>query len=489
MFESPRLSTSLRGLQALRRNNSNADSADAAEVAHILAQLQHHSVPKSSRSPASTTTTDRAQMTEACFLVTIVGVGYLFPFSALTQPVDYWNMLFPDFNIEFPLTTIYMWTNLVMLAILVFLGGNPHFTRRIVGGFIGQLIVLLMVPTSYFFHFDEHANMLAVLGSTAVAAIVTAFIDSSVIALVAQYPLRVQEYFQLGVGVSTLIGSLYRDATKLAFPADAIVESSLLYFYTGAGTIAVCIAAYYRLMQLPLSKACLAKAKEAAEEEAQNAHYHHHPDSHDSVATFPSSFPSSETTSLISTKRPPLVMESSRFLEPARYRVWNKIVWNECMVLLLFLSTLALWPPLVTEIPAYSPHTKSFLEATGWWSLVLLTVFSFSDCLGRLLVRYRMGLNKDNIWIAVLVRFVLFPLIVGQVQGWGWASDIWSATLVGLLGFTNGYVGTLTIVLVNDVVHSPKEQAIAGTFTSFFLNSGLVLGATVGMGFDAFFSK
>jgi hypothetical protein len=100
-----------------------------------------------------------------------------------------------------------------------------------------------------------------------------------------------------------------------------------------------------------------------------------------------------------------------------------------------------------------------------------------------------MGLNKDNVWIAVLARFVLFPLIMGQVRGWGWPSDIWSATLVGMLGFTNGYVGTLTIVLVNDVVHSPKEQAIAGTFTSFFLNSGLVLGATVGMGFDAFFSN
>jgi len=26
------------------------------------------------------------------------GVGYLFPFSALTQPVDYWNYLFPGYN-------------------------------------------------------------------------------------------------------------------------------------------------------------------------------------------------------------------------------------------------------------------------------------------------------------------------------------------------------------------------------------------------------
>ena len=27
-----------------------------------------------------------------------IGIGYLFPFSALTQPVDYWNYLFPGQN-------------------------------------------------------------------------------------------------------------------------------------------------------------------------------------------------------------------------------------------------------------------------------------------------------------------------------------------------------------------------------------------------------
>lgn len=219
---------------------------------------------------ASSATNDAAddprQLQQASFYFVLVGIGYLFPFSALTQPVDYWNMLFPDFNIEFPLTCIYMYTNLIMLALLVFCGADesPSFTPRIVGGFVGQLLVLVFVPTSYFFYLSESYTEVAVLGATAVAAIVTAFIDSSVIALSSQYPLRVQEYFQLGVGISTLIGSIYRDVTKAVFPADMLVESSLLYFYSGAVTIGVCIAAYYKLLQLPLSKTCLAAAVEEA---------------------------------------------------------------------------------------------------------------------------------------------------------------------------------------------------------------------------------
>lgn len=404
----------------------------------------------------------------ASFYFVMVGIGYLFPFSALTQPVDYWNLLFPDFNIEFLISVVYMYSNLIMLALLVFSGedADPAFTPRIVGGFVGQLLVLVFVPTSYFLMLNEDWNKILILASTATAAIVTAFIDSSVIALAAQYPLRVQEFFQLGVGVSTLIGSVYRDLTKVAFPPSMIVESSLLYFYSGALTIAACIWSYCKLMQLPLSKVCLAKAQE----EAKHAH---DPQASSTCAIH------NERTSLL---RPGSNDESDAnpSASPKKWVVFRKVLFNQCMVMLLFMSTLALWPPLVTEIDSFNFPA---LQASGWWSLVLLTVFSLLDCIGRLLVRFRCGLTKDNIWMAVLARFSLFPLIVCSVQGILFTNDAWSVLFVGLLGFTNGYVGTLSIVMVNECV-SEEEQAIAGTFTGFFLNSGLVFGATIGLYVD-----
>lgn len=355
-----------------------------------------------------------------------------------------------------------------MLGILVFFfsdGSSSSFTPRIVGGFVGQLLVLVFVPTSYFWHLSESWNEIAVLGATAAAAIVSAFLDSSVIALSCQYPLRVQEALQVGVGVSTLIGSLYRDATKAAFPPGLIVESSLLYFYTGALTIALCIAAYCKLMQLDLSKKCLARA--AMEEKA-----HHH-----------------DTLALVSTEGSPLLGSSNINNEEDasstmaaqqkvvdKWIVLRKVWFNELMVGLLFLSTLALWPPLVTEIASFN---FLYLQASGWWPLILLTIFSCSDCLGRVLVRFRMGLTRHNIWIAVLARFGIFPLIVCSVRGVFFTNDVYSVVFVSLLGFTNGYVGTLCIVLVNECI-TVQEQALAGTFTSFSLNTGLVLGATLG---------
>ena len=66
---------------------------------------------------------------KAYMLFVAIGIGYLFPFSALTQPVDYWHDLFPDFNVEFSITVSYMWINLLVLAFLVFVGDKPIFKR------------------------------------------------------------------------------------------------------------------------------------------------------------------------------------------------------------------------------------------------------------------------------------------------------------------------------------------------------------------------
>ena len=297
-----------------RRFLDTLDDSDDEGPSHLVLSARGMSTLSSSEYSDT-------ELAEACLHFSIVGVGYLFPFSALTQPVDYWDLLFPDFNIEFPLTTVYMYTNLVCLSLLVFLGGTPKFTQRIVGGFVGQLIVLVFVPTSYFFHLHEQSNEYAVLGATAFAAVVTAFIDSSVIALAAQYPLRVQEYFQFGVGLSTLIGSIYRDVTKIIFPPEMTVESSLLYFYSGAATIALCIASYYRLMQLDISKKCLARA--IAEEEK-----HHH-------ETVRSQAAKTEKSLLLPTNQ----NDSTISLEPDKWIVLRKVFFNESMVLLLFMST------------------------------------------------------------------------------------------------------------------------------------------------------
>ncbi|KAL4146897.1 hypothetical protein PRNP1_010653 [Phytophthora ramorum] len=390
----------------------------------------------------------------ACWLFMLVGVGYLFPFSALTQPVDYWKMLFPDYNIEFAITSIYLYTNLASLTFTVMFLGNLQYTGRVTGGLIGQLLVLAFVPTSYFFLSSENANAVAVLGGTAVAAVATGFIDSAAIALVSHYPQRVQESFQLGIGLSTLIGSLYRDLTKLVFPSDQLLASSLIYFYTGALTIALCFGAFYKAMKLQITKKYLLG---------------------EGGSTFKQHFPAL-------TDRRQSGSDLSGVVGPAptKLSVLKKVWHLEALILAVYLTSLSVWPPLVTEIKTYNFPS---LQENGWWSLILLTLFALSDCIGRFIVNHRFGLTPSNVWVPILARFILVPIIIGIVKEWWLQSDIWSVLSVVLHGFGNGYLGTITIIFVSESVQ-PDEQHLIGPCTSFFLILGLVLGSTVGLALD-----
>ncbi|ETV86292.1 hypothetical protein H257_02711 [Aphanomyces astaci] len=394
-------------------------------------------------------------------LFALIGVGYLFPFSALTQPVDYWTFLFPDFNIEFSITCVFLYTNLIALALIVSFGSTPWFTGRIVGGFAGQLAVLVFVPAVYEYVSGESAHVWSILGATAFAAIVTAFLDSCVISLASKYPLHAQESLQFGIGLSTLIGSIYRDVTKVVFPPDAVIASSSLYFYTGAVTVGLCIGAYYMLRRLPISKFMLSTTTSTPPTHESLPLIQPPKKQQDHKGDYDSS-----SQNLTTTKAP-----------IDRWAVLGKCVHNQMQVALLFMTTLTLWPPLVTEMQS---HNFPSLQASGWWPLILLTVFSISDCIGRLLVSYRCGLTKANVWKPVLLRMLLVPCIVMSVQGIAFNHDALSVLFVLVLGATNGYHGSLAILFVSECV-GDDEKAIAGSFTGFFLNFGLVLGSSFGL--------
>eukprot|EP01036_Dinobryon_divergens_P028851 gene28851-37859_t len=164
-----------------------------------------------------------------------------------------------------------------------------------------------------------------------------------------------------------------------------------------------------------------------------------------------------------------------------KWQLLQKIWTQEILVFTLFCSTLALWPPLVTEIKSFN---FPLLQETQWWPLLLLTVFSVSDCVGRLLTGYKFCLTADNLYIAVLLRLILFPLIVCSVKQVVFTHDFFSVLFVLLLGFTNGYLGSLSILIINEGLDE-KDRGLAGTFTGFFLNLGLVVGATLGLYIDS----
>ncbi|KAF0692616.1 Aste57867_16319 [Aphanomyces stellatus] len=362
----------------------------------------------------------------AKYLFMVLGFGYLFPYCALAQPVDYWHLLFPTFNVDFEISWAYNITSVTTLFLIVWLGGKQWYAGRIVGGFATQVLVLLVLPASYFVLTSQTQHLVVVLGCTIVVSIATSFLDSSVFALANLFPHGGIENVQLGMGFSMVVTSFYRLVTKAFFSNNMVVPATMLYFGVGAATVACGIAAFYLLMRLPLTQRCLARTPQ----------------------------------------------------DVVRLALVSKIRRQELMVTLSYALTLSIWPGVITVVPSYDvPH----LNASGWWPLVLMAIYSVAEVTGRYLVRFRCGITPQTMWRWVVPRFVLLPLLICSAKGVsGFTHDAISIILIILTAISSGYVGTHAILVVNDIVDE-DEQSATGMLSSFFLNIGLIIGATIGL--------
>ncbi|RLO03476.1 hypothetical protein DYB28_012758, partial [Aphanomyces astaci] len=138
-------------------------------------------------------------MRVASKLFLVMGFGYIFPYCAMMQPVDYWTTLFPNFNLVFALSCVYNVANILTFVVILWRSRTPQYSLQIVGGFAVQVVVLILVPLSYYFLSGESQHLVMVLTSTGVLAIASSFLDSAVFSLASLFPKGALENVQLGI--------------------------------------------------------------------------------------------------------------------------------------------------------------------------------------------------------------------------------------------------------------------------------------------------
>ncbi|KAF0720824.1 Aste57867_19 [Aphanomyces stellatus] len=359
-------------------------------------------------------------------LFVMLGCGYLIPFMALVQPVDYWQHLFPTYNVNFGISWTYNAVGIAMLILILWRTRAQSYTHRIVGGLASQAAVLTFLAASYSFVHTQDQRLAVVLASTGVIAVATAFLDSSVFALASLFPSGAIREVQLGIAISEVLVALYRIVSKAVIPQRLVVPATMVYFAATVGTVILCIAAYLALLRLPLTQRCLSKTTQ----------------------------------------------------QEVQLSIFHKVWFNQLMIMLCYFTTLILWPGVLTSIPSFNfPE----LNVTGWWPLILMMVYAVGETLGRVGAVSRGPFNRHNVWLLVVPRLVLVPLLLCSAKQVVFTHDAITLMFTLALSLSQGYGSTMAVVVANDCV-AEDEQGACGMFTSFFVNLGLVLGATVSFG-------
>lgn len=427
--------------------------------------------------------------------ICIIGISYLFPFPALTQCVDYWDDIFPDYDTDFWISAISLWTMfLTLMTCIYFFPLSERPTREVYAfrmylGSFGQLISFIIIPLCDIMRyrldlFGENVHFALIIGVVVLCSLSTGVLDSIMISYVSNFHEDYQNTLQLGVGCCNLIAACYSVITKASVPSSMTSLSAYLYFLMAILTSLSSMTSFVFLQSIFDVMAIYSTDRDGHE----CAHIHgnvvhddsgtaHHNNEHVSL------IPAAAQTTLDSMSEDQYKEQeftvATENIWARRYQAIRPVLRYEVMMSLTFAITLLLWPSMVASIE--SSYFSSWND-NGWWDTMLLFLFAVCDVTGRqtITVTNRFGITAKNLWIPVCLRLLFIPLLFGAVLQSYLTQDYVVVPLVMLLGYSYGYLATLAIMIVNEET-PPMERPFVGGFTCVFIHSGLVFGASIAL--------
>ena len=446
----------------------------------------------------------------ARFLFVVVGIGAVFPYAALTQPVDYWSTTFPDYDVEFIVAAEYTWVNLVaIVGIMMWAAIQPDYDARMFGGFLGQFFALFIIPTSTFINLSETVSLIIILVATAIAAIVTSAIDSCLFSFASRYPDRYkfQEAVMIGWALGELIGSMYRVLTKWAADDDPeqIIVASIVYFYMGSLTVLFCVYAYYTITNMKVTAELSSKEGQQQQRgdddtaddalsplrgdnnnsDEDNVFHHQAPSELDLLLRGPMPDPDESSAVLWESVSLDIMYPNTKASgardEKRRRAAFDKVWWNELVIGVHYFTTFSMFPGVFSVIPAYQ---FTSLNDSGWWTQFILLDSSIFNVISRFFTHWRFGITSQNIHVFVFGRSIIFiPLILFCASGII-TSDVLTLLIISAFATTHGWLATLNVIVTNEIVTDAGEKAIVGTITYLVIAIGCFIAATVAWGLD-----
>nr|XP_034987317.1 equilibrative nucleoside transporter 4 isoform X2 [Zootoca vivipara] len=156
-----------------------------------------------------------------------------------------------------------------------------------------------------------------------------------------------------------------------------------------------------------------------------------------------------------------------------RYIV-SRVIWAYMLsIAMTYFITLCLFPGLESEI-----RNCTLGE---WLPILIMAIFNLSDFVGKILAALPYDWRGTHLLIYSCLRVVFIPLFIMCVYPSGkptFGHPAWPCVFSLLMGITNGYFGSVPMILAAGKV-SPEQRELAGNTMTVSYMSGLTLGSAV----------
>ncbi|XP_043312527.1 equilibrative nucleoside transporter 4 isoform X2 [Cervus canadensis] len=461
------------------------------------------------------------------FAMLLAGVGFLLPYNSFITDVDYLHHKYPGTSIVFDMSLTYILVALVAVLLNNALVERLSLHTRITAGYLLALGPLLFISIcdvwlQLFSRDQAYAINLAAVGTVAFGCTVQ---QSSFYGYTGMLPKRYTQGVMTGESTAGVMVSLSRILTKLLLPDER--AGTLIFFLVSAGLELLCFLLHLLVRGSRFVLYHTARPRHCRPSRRAGYRVHHdvaaedvhflqlllwpealsHGPSFLTWTTVPSlggthvrglsplwehqgpalanggspkDSPAHEVTgggayTRFDVPRPRIRRSwpSFRALLLHRYVV-ARVIWADMLsIAVTYFITLCLFPGLESEI--------RHCILGEWLPILLMAVFNLSDFVGKILAALPMDWRGTHLLACSCLRVVFIPLFILCVYPSGTPAlrhPAWPCVLSLLMGISNGYFGSVPMILAAGKV-GPKQRELAGNTMTVSYMTGLTLGSAV----------
>ncbi|XP_074064420.1 equilibrative nucleoside transporter 4 [Macrotis lagotis] len=430
------------------------------------------------------------------FAMLLAGVGFLLPYNSFITDVDYLHHKYPGTSIVFDMSLTYILVALVAVLLNNALVEMLSLHTRITVGYFFAVGPLLFVSIcdvwlQLFSQTQAYAINLAAVGTVAFGCTVQ---QSSFYGYTGMLPKRYTQGVMTGESTAGVIISLSRIFTKLLLSDEK--ENTIIFFFISIGMELMCLLLHVLVKRTRFVRYYTARSQEGAPElkgsVATGSGYRVHHDVTADEVRFEDRHPGPGGSPQGSVGHEAELDGGGTYMrfdvpQPKFKRSWpnframmlqryvvSRVIWAYMLsIAMSYFITLCLFPGLESEI-----RNCTLGE---WLPILVMAIFNLSDFVGKILAALPYDWRGTHLLIYSCLRVVFIPLFILCVYPSGkptFSHPAWPCIFSLLMGISNGYFGSVPMILAAGKV-SPEHRELAGNTMTVSYMTGLTLGSAV----------
>ncbi|XP_045141812.1 equilibrative nucleoside transporter 4 isoform X2 [Echinops telfairi] len=407
------------------------------------------------------------------FAMLLAGVGFLLPYNSFITDVDYLHHKYPGTSIVFDMSLTY-----ILVALVAVLLNNVLVERLSLHTRITAASVTCGCSSS-------PTTRLTPSTWPPWAPWPLAAQQSSFYGYTGMLPKRYTQGVMTGESTAGVMVSLSRILTKLLLRGER--ASTLIFFLVSVGLELLCFLLHLLVRRSRFVLYHTSRPRAHHDRDALtltltgDGPFEHQAPVLASNAS-PKDSPSHEVTSGgggtymrfdVPRARVKRSWPTFRALLLHRYVV-ARLIWADMLsIAVTYFITLCLFPGLESEI--------RHCVLGEWLPILIMAVFNLSDFVGKILAALPVDWRGTHLLLCSCLRVTFIPLFILCVYPSGAPAlrhPAWPCIFSLLLGISNGYFGSVPMILAAGKV-GPKQRELAGNTMTVSYMTGLTLGSAV----------